>query len=348
MKRKLYLTFFSAILALPLLAQPTLTTADLPVAGLAFTMVQDSTYNAPIPSGGANVTWDYSGLQNLLIDTIGFGAAAGTPYAGSFPTSNLASQADNLTDWTYTTSNNSGFYIDGVATPTLTIRYTPPALFAPVPFTYNQTRTNIARIVQDTVIIDTTGTPRNVRFIQNQRGDFLADGYGTLILPNGSFNNILRMKNTELTTDSLLVELLPGTWTLITSSASQTTFYRYFEAGSPSSYILGIEADSLGVNAVNSEYRGQWVLLNTPALTKDEELSVYPNPAHDLLTIQGAGLKQRSSLTITDASGRIILERLAVSAERATIPVDALSNGMYYLIVQGETGSSRIPILIQH
>ena len=124
--------------------------------------------------------------------------------------------------------------------------------------------------------------------------------------------------------------------------------YRYFEAGSPSSYILGIEADSLGVNAVNSEYRGQWVLLNTPTLTKDEELSVYPNPAHNLLTIQGAGLKQRSSLTITDASGRIILERLAVSAERATIPVDALSNGMYYLIVQGETGSSRIPILIQH
>jgi hypothetical protein len=59
-------------------------------------------------------------------------------------------------------------------------------------------------------------------------------------------------------------------------------------------------------------------------------------------------LKQHSSLTITDASGRIILERLAVSAERATIPVDALSNGMYYLIVQGETGSSRIPILIQH
>ena len=56
----------------------TITTADLPTAGLAWITGNDSTYSQAIPSGGTGQTWDYSTLQNLENDTAGFINAAGT------------------------------------------------------------------------------------------------------------------------------------------------------------------------------------------------------------------------------------------------------------------------------
>jgi hypothetical protein len=348
MKRNFYLTLILAISILPLAAQPTLTTADLPVPGLAFTLIQDSAYTAAIPAGGANVTWDFSGLRNLVTDTIGFGAAAGTPYAAYFPTSNMASQADNMTDWTYTTSNSSGFYLDGVANPSTVLRFNPPSLFAPVPFTYNQTRTNIARVVQDTVIVDTSGTSRNIRFILHQQSNFLADGYGNLILPNGTFNNILRMKITELTYDSLLVEFAPGVWLTLSSSVSQSTFYRYFEAGSPSSYILGIEADSLGNTSVSSEYRGQWLLLNAPALASQSKIIAFPNPADAYLQLEGELFRPGTLLRLLDASGRIVREEVMTGVDKTSLPVRELSPGLYQLLILSENETRAVRVVIRH
>lgn len=348
MKNNFHIALLALLPCLKVSAQPTITSADLPVAGLAFTVIQDSTYIAPVPAGGANVTWDYSGLQNLLTDTIGFVASAGTPYASSFPGSNLASQADNLTDWTYSTTNSSGFYIDGGATPSFILRYNPPTLFIPVPFTYNQTRSNIARFVQDTAFVDTTGTPRNLRFILNIQSNFLSDGYGSLILPNGTFNNILRIRNTEIVYDSLLVELFPGNWLPVSSSASQTTYYRYFEAGSASSYILGIEADSLGINSVSSEYRGQWVLLNTPVIASPNLVSVYPNPANQYFSVSGEMLTQRSRLLLIDASGKTVYDQPLRNPDMEQIPVDGLAEGLYQLLLYGEGGSQTVRVMVRH
>ena len=86
--KKIYLALLFSI---PFLINgQTITQADLPHAGTAFTMGNDTTYTAPVPAGGMGQVWDYSGLLNHRTDTNGFIAAAGTPYASCFRGSNFA------------------------------------------------------------------------------------------------------------------------------------------------------------------------------------------------------------------------------------------------------------------
>ena len=113
MKKTIHLIFALIIFSLSVSAQITLTQSDLPVAGTAYIVGADSAYNAAITPGGANQSWDYSGLVNSVQDTIGFIAASTSPYASNFPLANLASH--NVVDsmWTFFISNPTGFYING-------------------------------------------------------------------------------------------------------------------------------------------------------------------------------------------------------------------------------------------
>src|SRR5436190_10473190 len=88
-------------------AQITITQADLPVVGLAFTTAHDDNYSAPIPAGGASQTWNYSGLLNTYQDTVVFIAAAGTPFAAQVPSANLATYDPSSGSYSYFTTNST-------------------------------------------------------------------------------------------------------------------------------------------------------------------------------------------------------------------------------------------------
>src|SRR5258707_11928047 len=110
--KKIYL-FLVSVLPLTALAQPTITQNDLPALNSEIHMAHNSSYSAAVPAGGANQSWDYSSWTYTRVDTTGFISATGTPYAGLFPSSNLASYNPSGSAWEYFISDNTGFYING-------------------------------------------------------------------------------------------------------------------------------------------------------------------------------------------------------------------------------------------
>lgn len=321
-------TLLSLLVGLSLLssAQPTITTAQLPVAGLAWTTANDTNYVAAVLPGGANVTWDYTGLVNQFLDTLGFQSAAGTPYAGSFPASNLAAfDAPNAT-WGYYTANNTGFYEDGFVDPSGSVfAVNPPSLFTPVPFTYGNTRSSNTGFS-----IDTLFGGQNLRIELDVNTDFLADGYGTLLLPTGTQNDVLRIKLTDLSTTTISVEALPGSgiYIPVQTTQSQSTTYRYFNQ-SQASFILEIEADSLGTTAFSSAYLVQSVILDAPSLPASASTAPYPNPADNILTFPELDNGIRN-ITLWGMDGRNHVMPLSGTGRDKQLETRTLSEGLYF------------------
>jgi hypothetical protein len=277
--KKLYLLLLSFI-STASIAQ-TIVQSDLPFAGLGWTSGVDSNYSAAITPGGTGQSWDYSGLQTDYVDTSGFGNAAGTPFAGSFPSANLAALDQSTGDWTYFTNSSTGFYVNGFVTGSVPFVISPAQLYVPVPFSYGNTQTNISRVQ-----LDTTFGIYPARIIINFHADFTADGSGSLITPTTTYPSTLRVKETLLETDSLMIDYtMTGNYILFSAQQHQTTNYRWYTHGNTANYILGIDADSLGATATRSDFIMQWAMLGTNDLTKSYQLKVYPDPATDYVTI---------------------------------------------------------------
>jgi hypothetical protein len=343
MMKKIYsliLLFFPFIS----LAQPTITQSDLPVAGLVFVMGTDTGYAASITAGGPNQTWDYTGLQNLQNDTSGFMSANGTPYASMFPGSTLASYDINADQWYYFTAGTSGFYVDGFASAgTGVFRLTPGQLFAPVPFTYGNTRNNTARIQIDSVV-----SGINYRFIESIASSFTADGFGTLNLPSGNYTNTLRVKNTEITTDSILVDLLGiGIYSLVSATSTQATHYKWFHNGT-AGYLLGIDADSLGTTATYSEYLTQYTVLSANGPKPDQSsLLSYPNPANKMVYLMNVE-EAEATIIVTNAIGNEMEQKTIAGKERIEINVENYSPGIYQLTILSSGNKKNSRFTVQH
>lgn len=346
--KKIYFYFFLFCLAgISSYAQPTIQQNDLPVAGLAFTMGTDATFSMAIPAGGANQNWDMSSLNNLLTDTSGFISAAGTPYATTFNTANLTSYDDDNNSYTYFTSNSNGFFINGLGAPNRNLILNPPQCFIPVPFTYNDQFTSTARNSEDTIYTDSTGTTYQVTNIITIVSHFEADGYGTLTLPNGILNNTLRVKVTETTYDSLYA-LVGPLQILLNSSASQKTHFRWFKPGNQAAYVLGIDADSLGINANYSEYLLASVILNTTENSEAELPFLYPVPANDQLYFHGMPSLDKIELRVYTLSGQLVYKSDIKSGSSTGIDVSAFENGVYFLRLKNEEAEYVKKFIVVH
>jgi len=347
--KKNYSLFLIFLFPALLQAQPTLTSNDLPYAGLAFRLAKDSTFTDPVQGGGINANWNYNGLANNYIDTTSFAVAAGTPYAATFNGSNLSTYDPTDDSYTYYHTNSTGFYVDGFASAGGNFKFTSPQLFAPVPFTYLNTITNVARTSIDTVVPNSTGTGvYRLRVKINITSQFLADGYGTLILPNGTHNNTLRLKITETTYDSILVDTF-STYILLTSGATQVTRLRWFEPGAPVTYICGMDADSLGNTTTSSEYFLDALSLRVPEVDNRVQSPVfYPNPSSGSLNMMNPSTDPSAELSLYDESGKLIERRTIGSTPVVNLDLRSIANGIYHCNLRQGTRQQETQIIIQH
>jgi hypothetical protein len=341
--KKIY-SFIICCLPLFLEAQ-TITQNDLPTAGIAFTLGTDSTYSAPVPPGGMNQTWNYSALQNLVLDTAGFILPAATPFSSLFPVSNLASHDVAQNTYAYYTSNSSGFYIDGFVNGGTILSYTQPDLYIPVPLSYGTTRNNTARSVIDTTVIDTSGNPVNLRIVFRIESQFIADGTGNLTTPTTTYSNVLRLKITTLTYDSVYVDIGGGIYFPLPggSSVVHKTHYRYLSSGLPVNYLLGIEADSTGTTSVSSEYLIASINLSVPYLVIENSPKIYPNPVFHEINFNF--LNEEASLIIYNTGKQIISSS---DIYNKPLNVEKLKNGVYHYLLIKKDQSEKGSIVIQH
>ena len=190
MKKTLLLIPAFLCFALMSIAQgPTLTATNLtPQIGELFQSQFANAANVDDKSGGANQTWDYSNLvdSNAIFNLIAV-TPASTPFADSFPGSNLAMKTVFDSAYLFFDAQTSQLTELGVAGSDSTIlRFIKPKIYMPYPFSYNSFFT-------DSVVEVAAQYPVELRGKDSLSGD----GYGTLKTPQSTYNNVLRVKYIE-------------------------------------------------------------------------------------------------------------------------------------------------------
>lgn len=342
--KNLYITLALIFCFITSYAQITITTAQLPYAGLGYLNSVDTSFTIAVPAGGASQSWNFATLLTQDdTDTIGWTNAASTPYAADFPSSNLASHSANDSLYLYFTSSSNGFYINGVryygASAPFGINkvtFNPANLYLPVPFTFSNTQNSYYRFVVD---VD-TALPY-IRLIHRVNQTYDGDGWGALTLPNATYPSTLRIKNVQTTYDSLLTDVLGlGFYIPVSATASQNTNYYWLRMQQPS-LVLTVFADSLGTNGISADFfQGTAITgIGEAPESSGTNVNVYPNPATDMVTVLlPAPGTAGSVFRLMDISGRVIRETSLEGIQQYGFYVNHLPKGIYYWSAEQSTG----------
>ena len=297
-------------------SQPTINSNWFPGAGTTLNQAMFDATNVSEGPAGANQNWNYNPPQTGLTQT-NFVTPASTPYASNFPTANIAASVPTVGTPFYSYYNHTssgtelvGFaYDDASAGLTLLMNYSDPQKQFQYPLTYNQQFTDNFTASYTVVIAGLTIINYRYGTIYSH-----ADAYGTITTPSGTFNNTLRVKTRQVTTDSAVYVGFPAPPTVqysyITSflwigdNPGQMGLFQISydtitdDQGTPPSYGKdgGYLLTSVGINEVN---------------LKAESINAYPNPAKDFTYIDAANLEPGdATLEVFDALGKLVKSQI--------------------------------------
>jgi hypothetical protein len=318
--------------ALPLttMAQITLTTANMPVAGTVLGQITDTTIHHAIPSSGANQTWNYASGYFIIAKTdtsvVKLQALNTIPaaYQVGWSASDFAyyDKADSFAELFFT--NASGFHADGIYVgsksynPNNKIAYTPGGdLLIPTPFTYNNTVKNTYRTVLLGVGFEQTSTITN---------NYTADAWGNLTTPFGNQGSCLRIKNYQLTIDSLF---LGGVFNSPASRDSSTTYDWY------NSTIKGpvMEVDVSSANAVTASWSDPNLKLSSVnnIVLPLANINVYPNPCSSgSINFSFDNVSAVETLIIFDGAGQLLRKENIANANVVSLQTAGMASGIYF------------------
>lgn len=167
-----------------IMGQAVITEADMPTPGLEWT-AHELTDMPPIASG-PNVTWDFSGVVITNTRQLQIGEPSTAPGASNFPSATAVAFADDVPPYTFIEVTGNEMRTLGIMTDNLLI-YSDPLTTMVLTCTYGTTWT------------DTYANPE----AQGER-TYAADGYGTLVGPAGSFNDVLKVHTEYTSLDTIL------------------------------------------------------------------------------------------------------------------------------------------------
>ncbi len=268
-----------AIIAQPAFAQPTLTAMeDYTVGHKIETVICDTgtlgLLNVSPGPGGANQVWDFSSLSGRDSFTSYIIPATGNAFSSQFPGANIGRRnvyANGDVEYGFynktSTSTDLLGFIDSTGTHG-SPKYPDSVLTAVRPFTYSTVAADTYTINFDWVF-KSPNTPPYVHQTGYGNDTIVADGYGTLILPNRTYHNVMRIKNTHLEWDAPAPPFNTSAWY---TSRRWRTMYKWY-SDSFASPLLTIDSDAFIINLTSPlpakyvSYTKSEVLLSTPTPT---------------------------------------------------------------------------------
>ncbi len=229
-----------------------------PVRNTSIKQVWDTTFNSmTVPVMGQNVTWDYritSGQFTNIVDTFSFKFIdpAATPYFNYFPTATHATYVrtpfKNPSDSTYSywqVNYNGLFNQGGFCTKKAfdsTIINTPQEFFSPSLINYLDSYTDTVR----TVVMAKKFGNQKVKIKERKIKTLTYTSWGTLKLPNGTYNNVACVKESHNTADSVFVDWLSnGNYSFFTFVTNSSFVYHFFRNNTfGSAYLMYLSANS--------------------------------------------------------------------------------------------------------
>ena len=346
------LLFIVLALSTNLYSQVTLTSANNPVPGNTVKSVTCDTAGISEGNSGANQNWNFSGLVRRDSTVNTWVASNTTPYAAQFPTSNVASTSDN-SEYSFFTTSSSSLLYNGFGGPFQLSSFNNPETILQYPFTYNSNFSDTYSSVYNNGVANSylNGTITST-----------GDAWGTLVLPNGTFNNALRVKNVSVQTDSSNIggmnNILNFTSTAYTWFVPDTKFpvfeIRYTSLifnGTPISNAKFVnyspDNPTIGISQINTNIADEYVLSQN-----------YPNPFNPSTKIRfdiAAGDRNSSSmvkLTVYDQLGKevetLVNENLSPGSYEFNWNAGNLAGGIYYYtLTSGNFTDTKKMILVK-
>ena len=330
---------YTALLALATLvanAQPTLTTGSAnPAPGDNITMAQCE-YVAPGPTG-AGITWNHAVLTTTSTNTSSYVTAASTGLSGTYPNATVAYDGGSGT-YLFYREDASGYEQDGFVLGTTSSTCSDRVVLLPYPLSYGGSWTDngTCSVTDGTSTWDRTSTVGGT-----------ADGWGNLVLPYGTVNNVLRVHWTEGLVDN---QYDPP-------STTDFDYYSWFKPGVPGPVfstvmvegsVFGFDFSDSSATVIDAGAIGVEELLR-----HDIGVALMPNPAQDRAEVVfGLGAGRTAVIDVLDLGGRPVrtVRRNTRSAgpQRESLDLTGLPAGAYLVRVTDDTGALGMHRLVKH
>ncbi len=268
---KKLITLAALVLSTVVLAQtptaPVIEATYYPVKNTSIKQVWDTTTNMTVPATGTNITWDYTfanGKFTNICDTFSFKFIdpSLTPYSSHFPTATHATfvrtpfqnPSDSL--YNYWQVNYNGLFNQGGYNIKnefdSTIINTPQEFFAPSLITYLDSYTDTVYAV----LFANNFSGQRVKIKDRKIKTLTYTSWGTLKLPNGTYNNVACVKELHATMDSIFVDWPPHDGNYVSAGVfpSNSVVYHFFRNNTfGSAYLMYLSA-----NAANTVVNYGW------------------------------------------------------------------------------------------
>jgi hypothetical protein len=319
-------------------AQPVLTSSFNPVTGDHWKFHPVNTSITPGASG-ANVTWDFSNIHVIYNPVIGnYISPSATPYAADFPTATVAYEAKGAPgSYHYYKASANKLENLGEASVMFTIQYVTPFDIYTYPFSFGTT------VSQNFVCSTQVGS---LDLVRTGTWSVTGDGYGTLILPTGIRQNILRVKTERVRKDDYSggvgeqrIDYIDYLWIDPNDKVPLLMILTeiHYAAGSPFDTLTSVRISDVvsGIGQHNMSFSG---------------MNLYPNPASDMATLTFDLLRPgRVTIDAYTVDGRRVMEGtpkdLPSGSHRHDLRLDGLQPGYYLLKVRSEEASVMISFL---
>jgi hypothetical protein len=289
---------------------------------------------------GANQSWDFSNLSGegspFSYDVV---ETASTIFAPEYPNSNFAYDVmDILFFWNGNSDKieDMGFAMmfEGY---TMMQVYSNPKTQIEFPLTYGSSGTD-----------DFENTTELVGFFSSDETgtrSWSVEGYGSLTLPNGTFDDVLLVHVNE---NSTTVQDVFGTVIELETTTEEYIFY-----AADFQFPLAIFSTITTDDGFQEDTSTSGALLNTQSVDVAElamsDLRLAPNPATNYLRINIPTLMDRGVLQVTSLTGQVVreIQLTGQASVHIELSVADLPRGMYLIQLRTENEMFRSKVVLE-
>jgi len=332
MKRRYIVPLLSIGLFSSAMAQTLTDGSTSPIAGTSFTSHR-APYQAPGPAGPAQ-TWDFSAVPSDSVVAITYVVPGSTVNYASFPSSTAADDLGDG-DYTYYKSNSSGVELMGFVADGAVAPYQNSERFMQYPCSYN---------TQWVDAFNATWTYNGDTYERAGTISGYADAYGTLIMPYGTVDNVLRVRTSELYTDVSVVDI-----------DYDIDTYWYFKPGIHNAVLAIFDGTATFFGTPITLQNLYWLDASdvgiAEALRNSIGMELYPNPANaEVSVVFGADGSKGLTLEVVDLTGKVVFQQTlgsrAPGIQKETFDASVLAAGLYNVRITDGLGGQGIKRLV--
>lgn len=308
---------------------PVITANDAPIAGVSYSYSFYEGVYAPLSTGEMQ-TWDLSDLSiSMPASELPFVPPTTTPFSATLTSADVAWQLggsvflyyDVLPDGVYESGYEEG--------PADNMNYSDPRMLYPLPCTFGISF-NDAYAWSGI----SNGSPASQ---SGQTGDWVVDGWGTLILPSGELMNVLKLHGEENS---------------VSAGTGNIDYHDYFLHPGLRHYVATVDQGVHMVDGnIESSYREVVALSDLTVLVMEAHLG---SPLSLIQKEPGlfawTGNSQLTCLEVIDAIGHIVWRTstgLEYSGTSFDVDLRDHPPGVYVFRAQGAAGAENIKQLIE-